>query len=430
MMHKKINFLYILVIFLSSCISSASYLESRYINIGDKLLPSVVEVVSVGLENVDSDNWKDFFQDQEDLQSDKLNTGVGSGVIIESQDDDYYIITNKHVVGELAKVTIILYDNSIIVGDVIGFDARFDIAVVKIKSEKPLKIARLYRGRNLKVGQFVAAIGSPMSYVQSMSIGIISNLGRFGGPKDNLSNYIQTDAAINHGNSGGPLVNINGEVIGINTWLSSPTSGNVGLGFAMPIENIYPSFRSIVDNGGVKIGWVGVSSYGFPQGDYYSQYKGAFLNQVVIDSPAYISGIRAGDIIISINNKVINSPEEMFLQISLLQPQAKANIVIIRDGSIIEINLILSESSENVLETSKKVFPGFILGQRDDKIIILQVLPKSIGLLSGFIQNDIINSVNGRIITDITQFYSSIIKGENSIIISRDGNELELKLIY
>lgn len=420
-----------LIAFLSSCTTSGGYLESRYMDISKNVLPSVVEIISIGIdEDISNNNWQDFFQDQEDFQSDKMNTGVGSGVIIESDDNIYYILTNKHVVGNLEKVSVLLYNNEMISGDVIGSDDRFDIAVIKIKSETNFPVAKLYAGSNLKVGQFVAALGSPMSYVQSISMGIISNHGRFGGPKQNLSNYIQTDAAINHGNSGGPLVNMKGEVIGINTWISSPTSGNIGLGFAMPIENIYPSYRSIVDNGEVKIGWVGVSSYGIPDTEFYTDKNGAFINQIVVDSPAYRIGIKPGDIIIKVNNKDITSSAELFLNISLLQPEDSAKIFLDRLSNNLNFSLILGEAGDNVLETSKKVFPGFILAERDDKIVILQVLPKSIGLSSGFLKDDILLSINGKVVNKIEDFYKFLKKDNNILFISRDEKEVELKLYY
>lgn len=431
---KIVNKFIILTVYMSimtSCLTFGGFLESRYIKIAHQTLPAVVEVISIGLEGENSiNNWQDFFQDQEDFQSDQMNTGVGSGVIVECKDNNYYILTNKHVVGDLDKVSILFHDNKLLTGEVIGSDDRFDIAVVVVETEYNYPTAKLSKGGNTKVGQFVAALGSPMSYVQSISMGIISNYGRFGGPKDNLSNYIQTDAAINHGNSGGPLVNMKGEVIGINTWISSPTSGNIGLGFAMPIENVYPSYRSIVDEGIIKIGWLGVSSYGIPDSEFYIDKKGAFVNQVVIESPAYKSGIRPGDIITSINSHKINSSEELFLYISLLQPEDLAELSIIRHSDIMDFSISLGKTTDNVLETSKKVFPGFILAKRDDNIVILQVLPKSIGLTSSFYKEDVILSINETELKNIEDFYQLLQYGQNNIVVIREEEELVLELFY
>lgn len=421
----KIIFISLIIFSFTSCISSLSYLESRYISISEKVLPTVVEIISIGLDSESGNKWLDFFQDQEDFKQDDINTGVGSGVIAKVINDDYFIITNKHVVGNLKEVSVLLFNDELLKGEVIGYDDRFDIAVVKINTPTKLKVAKLSKKDDLRVGQFVAALGSPMSYVQSISMGIISNLGRFGGPKDNLSNYIQTDAAINHGNSGGPLVNMRGEVIGINTWISSPSSGNIGLGFSMPISNIYPSFKSIVDNGSVRIGWVGVSSYGMPDTDFYLEKSGAFINQVVIDSPAYHLGVKPGDILTEINGNIISSSEELFLNISLLKPKDIALLKISRYSDEIEVQLELGESSDSVLETSKRVFPGFILIDNDSAIKIIQILPKSIGLSSGFTKDDIIKSVNGVELNKIEDFYKLINTGTNKITIIRE-EELEI----
>ncbi|MGL1894239.1 MAG: trypsin-like peptidase domain-containing protein [Spirochaetaceae bacterium] len=414
----------------TSCLSLGGYLESRYVKIADNVLPSVVEIIAIGLDGDVEQKWLDFFQDQEDFKNEDRNTGVGSGVIVESLDNDYYIITNNHVVGNLTEVSVLLYNDKIVEGTVLGVDNRFDIAVIKITSTEKLEIANLDLSGNIKVGQFVAALGNPMSYVQTISMGIISNIGRFGGPKENLSNYIQTDAAINHGNSGGPLVNMKQEVIGINTWISSPSSGNVGLGFAMPIENIYPSFRSIVDYGKVSVGWAGISSYGLPNSDFYLDKSGAFINQVVLHSPAYLLGLKAGDIITKINNNYISSSDELFLNISLLKPTEIANLVILRGDNEISLSLVLGESEDNVLEVSKNIFPGFVLGSSEDIVSIIQILPKSVGLASGFLKGDTINSLNGKKIKNIEDFYMLLNKGKNMLIISREDNELELELIY
>ncbi|QEN05862.1 PDZ domain-containing protein [Thiospirochaeta perfilievii] len=428
-MLKKILILS-LSIFLIGCTTSRSYLESRYINIAEEVLPSVVEIISVGIEEDSKNKWFDFFQDQEDFQRDDINTGVGSGVILYKESDSYFILTNKHVVGNLDEVSVLLYNNELLKGSVIGFDVRFDIAVVKIETDLELSVAEISLSSRLRVGQFVAALGSPMSYAQSISMGIISNIGRFGGPKDNLSNYIQTDAAINHGNSGGPLVNMKGEVVGINTWISSPTSGNIGLGFSMPIENVYPSFLSIIENGFVPVGWIGISSYGFPDSDFYNVNSGAFINQVVVGSPAYKTGLLPGDIILGINETKISSSEELFLKISLLKPKDIANLKINRYSDELNISLELGESDKNVLETSKNVFPGFILSENENGLKIIEILPKSIGLSSGFKKGDIISSINGNRVIELQEFYKFINLGNNQLIITREDKELQLELKY
>ncbi len=428
---KLKHLIYITIFFiLNSCYTTSSYLESRYIKVADEVLPSVVEIISIGLDDESKNRWFDFFQDQEDFKYDKLNTGIGSGVIFEKNDDHYYIITNAHVVGVLSEVSVLLANDLVLTGDVIGIDSRFDIAVIKIFCELELKVAKLNLSGRLHVGQFVAVLGSPMSYVQSISMGIISYIGRFGGPKENLSNYIQTDAAINHGNSGGPLVNMKGEIIGINTWISSPSSGNVGLGFAMPIENLYNSIRTIVDIGEVLVGWAGISSYRIPDTSYYADKSGAFINQVVIDSPAYNIGLKPGDIIVSLNGERIRNSSELLLGISLLQPSSIADFEIERGSDLLTITLIMGKSLDNVLETSKKLFPGIVLIQDNNQLFVNQVLPKSKGLAAGILTNDVIKKVNDVEVFTIESFYTLLKKSINKILIIRDNKDIELELEY
>lgn len=421
----------ILSLFLTSCLSMGGYLETKYVDIAESVLPSVVEVIAIGLKEDSSDTWFDYFQDQEENRREKFDTsGIGSGVIVESDNNDYFIITNNHVVGDLDEVIIILNDKSKFTGTVVGIDVRFDLAVIRITSDKALPVAKINHNNDLKVGQFVGVLGSPMGYVQSISMGVISNIGRYGGPKGNVSNFIQTDASINQGNSGGPLVNLRGEVIGINTWISSPSGGSVGLGFAVPILNIYPSFRSIVDNGEIKKSWIGISTGQIPRTEYYENIKGAFVYQVVLDSPAYKMNLMPGDVIVGLNNNRVNSPQDLILMLSLLKPSDKIQLTVERAGNNIVANLTLDEADDDVLETSKKVTPGLILREDENGVILLEVLSKSVGQASGFQKNDRILKLNNRDINKIHNLYEEIKKGLNKVLITREEKELELEFNY
>lgn len=428
---KKVLLFILLLPLLTSCINMGSYLESRYVTLSEEVLPSVVEVIAIGLKEEEKNGWYDFFKDQEENRRDKYDSsGIGSGVIVENRGNNYYIITNNHVVGDLEKVSIFLKDKTLFTGDVIGRDKRFDLAVIKINTDKSLPVAKINFKNNLKVGQFVAALGSPMGYVQSISAGVISNIGRFGGPEGNISNFIQTDASINQGNSGGPLVNLKGEVIAINTWIASPSGGSVGLGFAIPINNIYPSFKNIVDSGKIEKSWVGISTGQVPVSEFYKDSDGGFIYQVVDNSPAYVSGLKPGDIIIKVNNKSIESSQELILLLSLLKPGDNVDLTVKRDRDELIKNLTLERAGEDVLAVSKSVSPGFILFESDENISLLEVLSKSKGQASGFRKGDIINSINGKKINKIHDLYKEIKKGLNKIVITREDQEIELELNY
>jgi len=432
--HKRaiqLVILQFLLVFLFSCTTNPFSLERQYISLSKKVLPSVVEVISVGMKDSTGEQWFDFFQDKEENnRNDFESSGIGSGFIAESDGDNYYIITNKHVIGELEKVSILTSDNVIYSGEVLGVDTRFDFAVIKIISSTHLPVVKLNISNRLKIGQFVAAIGNPMGYTQSVSMGIISHLGRFGGPKDNLSDYIQTDAAINQGNSGGPLVDLKGNVIGINTWISSPSGGNTGLGFSIPIKNVYSSFRALIDQGEIHNSWFGISTGLIPGVPFYANSRGAFVYQVVDDSPAYIGGVRPGDIIKSSSGELIDSAQELILLISTIQSGDTFNLDIERDHEEFTLNIVLGESMDDPLSVSKKVKPGFILIENDTSLIIFEILAKSVAEVAGFMKNDIINSVNGKTVIHIEEFYRELNNGINNIIITRENTQLDLELNY
>ena len=165
--------------------------------------------------------------------------GMGSGFIVRKTGNTYYALTNQHVIGNATDISVMLYGGKEIKAKLIGSDTRKDIALVSFESTEDIPLAKLGDSDEVQVGDLAFAIGSPMGYVSSVTQGMISAVGRHGGPnKGNVNDFIQTDAAINQGNSGGPLVNIYGEVIGINTWIASSSGGSQGLGFSIPINNV------------------------------------------------------------------------------------------------------------------------------------------------------------------------------------------------
>lgn len=425
---KKLIILF-LAISITSCVSMDQYLSGRYNNIYNNTIPSVVEILSVGVEEEVPNNWYDSFKDsEENLEDLKKYNGIGSGFIYNSNGTEYYIITNKHVVGSLNKVQVILYDDTWVLGDVVGSDDRFDLAVIKIHSNRKLKPLKLNLDDSFKVGDFIAVVGSPMGYSKSISMGIISHYGRYGGPENNISSYIQTDAAINQGNSGGPMLNLKGEVIGLNTWILAPGGGSIGLGFAVPLININKSILEIIESGYVETPWLGVVSNNVPD-EWKNYIKGAFIDQVVIDSPAY-GKILPGDIVISVNSKKIEKYNDLILNISLLSPGSEVLFKILRDNKQLTEIVVLESNKEYAIKLSKELFPGFTLTTKDNNLSVENVLPKSIGQQKGFKVGDIIKSINNHKPASLEEFYNNLKSGNNLIVISRDEKEFELELNY
>ncbi|MEE8441508.1 MAG: trypsin-like peptidase domain-containing protein, partial [Spirochaetia bacterium] len=225
--------------------------------------------------------------------------GIGSGVIVSSDRRRYYVLTNDHVVREADIITVVLNDGTELEGELVGRDSRKDLAMVSFRSDRDLPIARLGDSDSLRVGDWVVAIGSPFGYQNTITVGIVSALGRRGGPVGNVSDFIQTDASINQGNSGGALVNLDGEVIGINTWITSDSGGSIGLGFAVPINNVVRSISEFLDDGKVEYGWLGVSIQTVDTEQVESLRlrgrSGALINSVFDGSPADKNGLLAGD---------------------------------------------------------------------------------------------------------------------------------------
>ena len=329
----------------SNPVNVVEALQQSFRNVTNTLLPSVVEVDVTETKTYTNPfsnmmNPFEFFfgsPDKKDAEPQEFETqGLGSGVIVRKDKNTYYVLTNNHVAGAASKITIKLNDGRTFDGKLVGSDARIDIALVSFEAKESIPVAKLGDSDEVMPGDICLAFGAPLGYSQSVTQGIVSATGRSESSMSSISDYIQTDAAINQGNSGGPLVNIYGEVIGINTWIASSSGGSVGLGFAIPINNVKTAIDSIIDNGKVIYGWVGVSLL-----DVNEEYKeelgvahltGAFAAEVFTNSPAFKGGIRPGDFIVELNDKPVKSVSQLVREVGNLPAGSKAKFGIIRGG--------------------------------------------------------------------------------------------------
>ncbi len=267
---------------------------------------------------------------------------LGSGFIISS---DGYILTNHHVVDEADEIEVRLNDRRYYEAEVIGSDKASDVALIKIDADD-LPVVKTGSSTNLKVGEWVLAIGSPFGFDYSVTAGIVSAKGR-SLPSENYVPFIQTDVAINPGNSGGPLFNMNGEVIGINSQIYSRTGGFMGLSFAIPIELAINVADQLRDKGSVSRGYLGVliqnvdrnlaESFGL------AQPTGALVSQVMDDSPAEEAGLQPGDIILSFNQQKINNSSELPPLVGISRIHAEARLEILRHGEKREMKIRIGE---------------------------------------------------------------------------------------
>ncbi|HUK00946.1 MAG TPA: DegQ family serine endoprotease [Steroidobacteraceae bacterium] len=268
---------------------------------------------------------------------------AGSGVIFDARNG--YILTNAHVVENASEITVTLQDGRDLAADVLGSDEPSDVAVLKVK---PANLTQITLGDSSKVevGDFVVAIGNPFGLHNTVSHGIVSGLGRSNINTDGYEDFIQTDASINPGNSGGALVNLRGELIGINTAILSRTGGNIGIGFAIPVNMARSITDQLVKFGSVKRGLLGVSTYTV-SADIAQVYglanaQGALVTQVVAGSAAEKAGIRTGDIITGVNGVSVKTPTELRNTVGMLRVGDKVDLELLRDGKPQRVMAVIS----------------------------------------------------------------------------------------
>ncbi len=269
---------------------------------------------------------------------------AGSGVIVDAKLG--YLVTNAHVVENASEITITLMDGRDLKAEVVGSDERTDVAVLKVKPESLTQI-ELGDSDRLEVGDYVVAIGNPFGLQHTVTSGIVSGLGRSGINPDGYENFIQTDASINPGNSGGALVNLRGELVGINSAILSRSGGNIGIGFAIPMNMARSIMDQLIKFGSVKRGLLGVNiapvtpdiaqALGLPNAG------GALVTQVVSGSAAEKAGLRAGDVVTSVNGQPVKSHTELRNAIGLLRVGDKVDIGLLRDGAARKVTAVVAD---------------------------------------------------------------------------------------
>ena len=280
--------------------------------------------------------FRHFFGDRQDGQP-RRNSGLGSGVIVSASG---YILTNYHVIEAADDIQVSLNDGKTYKARIVGSDPESDLAILQIKADR-LPAITFGQADSLRVGDVVLAIGNPFGVGQTVTMGIVSALGRSHLGINTFENFIQTDAAINPGNSGGALVDVHGNLVGINTAIYSRTGGNHGIGFAIPISSARSIMEQILQNGSVVRGWIGVDaqeithelaeSFGLPD------TEGALIAGVVRGSPADGAGIRPGDVLLAVNGSAVKDPQVMLDLIAALKPEEKAAFRLRRDKTIVEL---------------------------------------------------------------------------------------------
>ncbi len=314
----------------------------------------------------------------------------GTGFVFQKAEDGYYIVTAAHVVSDAKEIQVTLPDGTVLDEeqvDVVGIDRPTDIAVLKIQTDADLAVLPLGDSEDLRVGQWVLAVGTPFGYGQSVSLGIISALHRSGvqipgGPE--YQDFIQTDAAVNPGNSGGPLVNLKGEVIGMVTAMSSRSGSSSGVGFAIPVNTVRWVAKSLIQEGKVVRGYLGVYiqdlTPDLAEGLGLKEVRGVLVTEVIAGTPADEAGIEDGDVILEVEGKPVRNTGDLRLRIAQFQPGKTVKITIFRDGKRKPLHVTLGErpGEEGVLASARHARNwGMTLREEDGKVYVEDVAPDS-----------------------------------------------------
>jgi len=377
----------------------------------ERATPAVVNIATenrVALRRnplLDDPFFRHFFN-VPDQPLERKAQSVGSGVVVDAHRG--YVITNHHVVDGADTITVTLRDGRQLKAKVIGSDAEGDIAVIQIPSAN-LTALPLADSDNLRVGDFVVAIGNPFGLGQTVTSGIVSALGRTGLGIQGYEDFIQTDASINPGNSGGALVNLRGELVGINTAIIAPGGGNVGIGFAIPTNMVSRLMNQIVAHGSVRRGQLGVSvqdltpelarAFNIPAN------QGAVIAQVNPRSTADRAGLKEGDVVLSVNDKPVRDGGGLRNAIGLLEVGEAVKLEVLRDGKPLTLDAKVGEyvpakaegdaiNSRRAGASFEEIGPNSPLGGRVQGVLVSKVDSGSPAARSGLRKSDVIIGVN------------------------------------
>lgn len=382
----------------------------------EKSTPAVVSIAVKGTHEV-KQNIPDIFrffgnQNQNPNQTQQRPfRGLGSGVIIDAKEG--YIVTNNHVIEKADEILITLKDGRQLEAKKLGSDADSDIALLQIDADE-LTAIDIADSDKLRVGDFAVAIGSPFGLGQTVTSGIVSALGRSGLNIEDYEDFIQTDAAINSGNSGGALVNLRGELIGINTAILGPNGGNIGIGFAIPSNMMHNLVKQIIEFGEVHRGVLGVSGRSvnseIAKAMELETNQGGFVEQVMPDSAADEAGIKPGDVITKINGKSIKTFSELRGKIGSIGAGKDVKLTIVRNGKEDTFNVKLKQSqgSNVAAATIHRMFEGATLENKSNNagVIVSEVKDGSPAQQIGLQSGDLITAINRTRINNVADLRS------------------------
>ena len=408
----------------------------------ENVTPAVVNIASEGhvemqLNPLFNDPFFRRFFNVPDQPLSRKTQSLGSGVIVDAAQG--LILTNNHVIANADRVMVNLRDGRNFKAELVGSDPDSDVAVIKIKGTK-LTALKLADSDRLRVGDFVVAIGNPFGLGQTVTSGIVSALARSGLGITGYDDLIQTDASINPGNSGGALVNLRGELIGINTAIYSQSGGNVGIGFAIPVNMAHQIMLQLVSHGQVKRGYLGAQFQDLnpelAEAFGLRADKGAVVVDVTDGSPAALAGLVPGDVITHINARAIANAAELRNQIGLIRSGEKVAIGLLREGVAARATLVIADRDQGVSASGQfrnerfadttigEIAPDSPAAGRLQGVMVYKVDRRSRAWLAGLRAGDIVLSVNRQRTPSLSAFLAVVNQARGALLLSvQRGNQ-------
>jgi len=404
--------------------------SDSFADVAEQAKPAVVTIITDKIMKVPNNDLYFFFNPYMDPNGEReyKTNALGSGVIVDARNG--YIITNNHVVEDMDNIKVKLFDKREYKAEIMGTDPKSDLAILKIEADN-LRQLKLGDSDKLRVGEWVMAVGSPFSENLSHTVttGIVSAMGRSNIIRgQSYEDFIQTDAAINPGNSGGALLNMKGELIGINTAIATGgyEKSNRGVGFAIPSNMTERIMSDLIDKGYVTRSWLGVYIQPLDadaaKALEMNSRDGALVTQVVGESPAELGGVQEGDVIIRFDNKNITDPSNLRNIVSLMPPGSKSDVVVFRNGSKKNLSVVLQElkdgkqvavksnsSNESVLglelkEINRDLMEKYNIDEDDGKIVVVSVDVNSEAADKGLVEGDVIKRVGTQQVNSLKEF--------------------------
>ena len=379
--------------------------------------------------------FRRFFGLPKNQQRQRQTQSLGSGVIVDA--DNGYVLTNNHVIAKANEISVQLQDGRVLQAELVGTDPEADVAVIQIPAEG-LTALPMADSDRLQVGDFVVAIGNPFGLGQTVTSGIVSALGRSGLGIEGYEDFIQTDASINPGNSGGALVNLRGELVGINTAIVAPGGGNIGIGFAIPANMARELMEQLVVYGEIRRGRLGVSGQTLnpelAKAFNLDIDKGVLISSVEPDAAADRAGLKVGDVVVGINGRKVEDTADLRNALGVLRAGAKVDLEVIRGGKRQVVSAKIDNPAPLQFEGRQlsQHLDGLTLGGipeaspfygKVDGMMVVKVTPGSYTWRAGLRKGDIITSVNRQVVTDREQMQQALGSAQSTVLLNiRRGN--------